>query len=234
MAKPAPPGAENKDAALAGAASSTSTEQTEGSTKFWRAVAHHEAGHAVMRVLLFQSYTLVEIYVDPEHPRHVAGLAGSSHGFTTPSDTDPRDAYDSIERHIDALLITFVVLKLTATVAWSWWWVLSPAWIPVAIALVVAAVGLAVGYSTGRRAAAAERADRARRAEARSGRAALPAAERVHRGDLVYVDGTGRLSTTPREREPWPFGVALSDAKHGQVVEVAFNPPSFGPRAGVS
>ena len=28
------------------------------------------------------------------------------------------------------LLITFVVLKLTKVINWSWWWVLSPLWIP--------------------------------------------------------------------------------------------------------
>ena len=27
------------------------------------------------------------------------------------------------------LLITFVVLKLTNVIDWSWWWVLSPMWI---------------------------------------------------------------------------------------------------------
>jgi len=26
-------------------------------------------------------------------------------------------------------LITFIVLKLTGVIAWSWWWVLSPIWI---------------------------------------------------------------------------------------------------------
>lgn len=29
--------------------------------------------------------------------------------------------------------ITFIVLKLTDVIAWSWWWVLSPFWIPMAI-----------------------------------------------------------------------------------------------------
>jgi uncharacterized protein (DUF983 family) len=29
------------------------------------------------------------------------------------------------------LLIVFVVLKLTGNIDWSWWWVLSPLWIPV-------------------------------------------------------------------------------------------------------
>lgn len=37
------------------------------------------------------------------------------------------------------LTIVFVVLKLTHTIDWSWWWVLSPLWIPAAV-LVVAFV----------------------------------------------------------------------------------------------
>lgn len=42
-----------------------------------------------------------------------------------------------------ALLLIFVVLKLTevgAVAGWSWWWVLSPIWIPWGIVLVLAAV----------------------------------------------------------------------------------------------
>ena len=27
------------------------------------------------------------------------------------------------------LLVVFIVLKLTGNIDWSWWWVLSPAWI---------------------------------------------------------------------------------------------------------
>lgn len=27
-------------------------------------------------------------------------------------------------------LVVFVILKLTNLINWSWWWVLSPAWIP--------------------------------------------------------------------------------------------------------
>ncbi len=33
------------------------------------------------------------------------------------------------------LTILFIALKLTGVVAWSWLWVLSPIWIPVAIFL---------------------------------------------------------------------------------------------------
>ena len=31
------------------------------------------------------------------------------------------------------LTIVFIVLKLTKVIAWSWLWVLSPLWIPVAL-----------------------------------------------------------------------------------------------------
>lgn len=30
----------------------------------------------------------------------------------------------------ELLLVAFVVLKLCGVIDWSWWWVLSPAWIP--------------------------------------------------------------------------------------------------------
>lgn len=36
-----------------------------------------------------------------------------------------------------ALLILFIVLKLTGVVSWSWLWVLSPLWIPFAVVFVV-------------------------------------------------------------------------------------------------
>jgi hypothetical protein len=38
---------------------------------------------------------------------------------------------------LGALTIVFIVLKLTGVITWSWWWVLSPIWIPVLIALLV-------------------------------------------------------------------------------------------------
>lgn len=38
------------------------------------------------------------------------------------------------------LTIAFVVLKLTGTIDWSWWWVLAPLWIGFAIFLVVVAI----------------------------------------------------------------------------------------------
>jgi uncharacterized membrane protein len=31
------------------------------------------------------------------------------------------------------LFIVFLVLKLTDTIDWSWWWVTSPLWIPLVV-----------------------------------------------------------------------------------------------------
>lgn len=35
------------------------------------------------------------------------------------------------------LTIVFIVLKLTNYINWSWWWVTSPLWMPIAILLAV-------------------------------------------------------------------------------------------------
>lgn len=35
------------------------------------------------------------------------------------------------------LAIVFIVLKLTKCIAWSWWWVLAPLWIPFALVLLL-------------------------------------------------------------------------------------------------
>ncbi len=40
------------------------------------------------------------------------------------------------------LLMAFIILKLTHVIDWSWWWVLSPFWIPLGIWLIVLAVSL--------------------------------------------------------------------------------------------
>ena len=34
------------------------------------------------------------------------------------------------------LTVLFVGLKLTNVIAWSWWWVLSPIWIPILLLIV--------------------------------------------------------------------------------------------------
>ena len=38
------------------------------------------------------------------------------------------------------LTIVFIILKLTETIDWSWWWVLSPLWIGAALAVVIIAL----------------------------------------------------------------------------------------------
>lgn len=35
------------------------------------------------------------------------------------------------------LTILFIGLKLTNFITWSWWWVLSPIWIPLAIVILI-------------------------------------------------------------------------------------------------
>jgi len=53
----------------------------------------------------------------------------------------------------DILLVIFIVLKLTKVIAWSWWWVLSPLWIPVGLILgilifIFVAAGIVIGIAT--------------------------------------------------------------------------------------
>lgn len=38
------------------------------------------------------------------------------------------------------LLVAFIVLKLCKVIDWSWWWVLSPAWLPAVILLGIAGI----------------------------------------------------------------------------------------------
>lgn len=48
-------------------------------------------------------------------------------------------------KFLGLLTIVFIVLKLTNTIAWSWWWVLAPIWLPLTIGMVVAGVFLVIG-----------------------------------------------------------------------------------------
>ena len=45
------------------------------------------------------------------------------------------------------LLAIFVTLKLTDNIDWSWWWVMSPLWIPIAFGVVCIAAFGVVYYS---------------------------------------------------------------------------------------
>ena len=45
------------------------------------------------------------------------------------------------------LFVVFLVLKLTGNINWSWWWVTSPLWIPVAAVFILIVIAL-VFYNT--------------------------------------------------------------------------------------
>jgi len=38
---------------------------------------------------------------------------------------------------LGALLLLFIGLKLAGFITWSWWWVLSPFWMPIALAVLI-------------------------------------------------------------------------------------------------
>lgn len=42
------------------------------------------------------------------------------------------------------LTILFIALKLTNVITWSWWWVLSPLWIPFLIVMLILLIILVV------------------------------------------------------------------------------------------
>ena len=48
-----------------------------------------------------------------------------------------------------ALTVLFVGLKLTNVITWSWWWVLSPIWISLSLAVVVLAIAIIVAIIAG-------------------------------------------------------------------------------------
>ena len=43
----------------------------------------------------------------------------------------------------ELLATIFIVLKLTKVITWSWWWLLSPLWIPIALLGTVFLIGAA-------------------------------------------------------------------------------------------
>lgn len=45
---------------------------------------------------------------------------------------------------VGLLTILFIALKLTGYIDWSWWWVLSPIWISLCVALLIFAGAMAI------------------------------------------------------------------------------------------
>lgn len=85
------------------------------------------------------------------HDVAASGLRDTEFGLLTDNPTEmlrARDAQIAEQRSVaranaekgtvemlPLLLVLFLTLKLTGLIAWSWWWVLSPLWMPVAIAV---------------------------------------------------------------------------------------------------
>jgi hypothetical protein len=42
------------------------------------------------------------------------------------------------------LFVVFLILKLTGHIDWSWWWVTSPLWIPIAIVITFIILGIII------------------------------------------------------------------------------------------
>ena len=42
------------------------------------------------------------------------------------------------------LFVVFLILKLTGDIDWSWWWVTSPLWIPIAIVVAFVILGMII------------------------------------------------------------------------------------------
>lgn len=55
------------------------------------------------------------------------------------------DKYKIIRIILTLILVIFIILKLTHIVSWSWWWVISPIWLPFIIIFVPATLKLIVG-----------------------------------------------------------------------------------------
>ena len=44
------------------------------------------------------------------------------------------------------LTIVFIVLKLTEVISWSWWWVLAPLWLPLAVFALISAILIGTAF----------------------------------------------------------------------------------------
>lgn len=52
---------------------------------------------------------------------------------------------------LSLLTLLFIGLKLTGNIAWSWWWVLAPMWIPLALAAVLALIAFVFYLVSGKK-----------------------------------------------------------------------------------
>jgi hypothetical protein len=47
---------------------------------------------------------------------------------------------------LSTLLIAFIILKLCNQIDWSWWWVLSPLWIPIALIILFMLIKILIDH----------------------------------------------------------------------------------------
>lgn len=55
---------------------------------------------------------------------------------------------------LELLTVAFIILKLCNVIDWSWWWVLAPTWIPLALAaviLIICGIIKLIGWILGRK-----------------------------------------------------------------------------------
>lgn len=45
---------------------------------------------------------------------------------------------------LQIMFLIFLTLKLTGVIAWSWWWVTAPLWMPLAIVLGIGAIMIVI------------------------------------------------------------------------------------------
>lgn len=43
------------------------------------------------------------------------------------------------------LFVLFLALKLTGYIAWSWWWITAPLWIPAVLVIAVVMIAVSLG-----------------------------------------------------------------------------------------
>ena len=58
------------------------------------------------------------------------------------SDTNRSNMAVGRTSFLNLLFLTFLVLKLTKVIDWSWWWVTAPLWIPFGLLLGILVMGL--------------------------------------------------------------------------------------------
>ena len=54
------------------------------------------------------------------------------------------NSYQIIGSGVSLIQVAFIVLKLCKVINWSWWWVLAPIWIDIALVLVCLGIKLLI------------------------------------------------------------------------------------------